>query len=448
MTIPSYDKSSVQSILNYAKRLTGKSLSEVVDLPPEIENARNRGDLGSLVERYFFQHLPPNNHEPDFADAGLELKTTGVVKDSRGGFRAKERLVLTMIHYPSIVNESWEDSTFLRKCRLMLILFYLYSKELPVAKRKFVLQPMLYQIPEADLNVIKRDWESIKAKVMNGKAHELSEGDTFYLGACRKGSGGEREALQNQPFSREKARTRAFSFKQSYLNSLIAGHSEGPMLLKEDSGATLEEATLRKLRPFFGMTVEDMRKETGFSSLKASYKSLKPDIIRRILRNDSLENLSGNVEVPELEKAGIEIKTVTLWNNGVPKEHMSFPGFKFMDIVNESWLDSSFCEKIEKKFLLVVFRRDINGIERLVKAGYWNMPYEDRQEAMKVWEETRRRVAIDAKNLPKSSESRVAHVRPKARDGRDKIPTPQGEMHVKQCFWLNREYIGEIVQRL
>jgi DNA mismatch repair protein MutH len=149
--------------------------------------------------------------------------------------------------------------------------------------------------------------------------------------------------------------------------------------------------------------------------------------------------------VPELEKAGIEMKTITLTNTGRPKEHMSFPGFRFMDIIHEEWADSNFNEKIEKKFLLIVFQLDDFGDERLIKAGYWNMPYEDRLEARRVWEETKRRVAVNAKDLPKVGESYLAHVRPKARDGNDKIETPQGDMHVKQCFWLNQSYLSKVV---
>lgn len=448
MSPAKYDKTSIQSILEYASRLTGKSLSDIVELPSDVVNARNRGDLGSLVERYYFEHLPPNNHEPDFAEAGLELKTTGVVRHASGGYRAKERLVLTMIRYESIVEEEWETSVFYSKCRLMLILFYLYTKEIPVHQRKFVLHPMLYQIPSNDFLVIKRDWEHIRSKVISGKAHELSEGDTFYLGACRKGSGGERESLQVQPFSSVRARTRAFAFKQSYLNALITGHSEQGSLFREDEESTLDEATLVRLRPFYGWKVSEIAQKIGLNRAPEGYKSLKADLIRRVLAGEHQRTSKEVPQVPELEKAGIEVKTITLGSNNLPREHMSFPGFKFLEIVNEDWWDSSFCEKLEKKFLLVVFRRDESGEEKLLRAGYWNMPYMDRQEARRVWEETKRRVALDVMNLPKASESHIAHVRPKAQNGKDKIPTPQGGLHVRQCFWLNREYIGEVVRNI
>ena len=57
-----YDKTSVESIYEYAKKLTGKSLAEACFVPAQIANARNRGDLGSLVENFFFEHRPPSNH--------------------------------------------------------------------------------------------------------------------------------------------------------------------------------------------------------------------------------------------------------------------------------------------------------------------------------------------------------------------------------------------------
>ena len=49
-------------------------------------------------------------------------------------------------------------------------------------------------------------------------------------------------------------------------------------------------------------------------------------------------------------------------------------------------------------------------------------------------------------NLPKKSESTVAHVRPHGRDGDDRLPLPDGRMMTKQCFWLNNSYIAEQIK--
>jgi DNA mismatch repair protein MutH len=434
----SYDKTSVESIHEFAKQLTGKSLREVVYIPTALINDRNRGDLGSLVESFYFQHRPATNHGPDFPEAGLELKTTGVVKKSDGSYRAKERLVLTMINFESIVGEVWEGSSLLGKCRLMLILFYLYRKELPVVDRIFVLDPLLYSLPNEDLEIIKSDWEFIKKKVESGKAHELSEGDTFYLGACRKGSGGEGEALRKQPFSDEGAKARAFSFKPSYMNKLIGERASSVKSLGVGLNLSFQEATAIRFYPFVGMSIEEISVLLDHHKKSLNHKGFHRELALRILAH-------GKDLPPELTKAGIEMKTVRIQQNGRPREAMSFPGFKFLDIVNEEWEKSSFFERLERKFLFVVFQTGPDGIERLLKVAYWNMPYEDRLEAMRVWEETKRRVALDATDLPKSSESLVAHVRPKGRNGNDVIPTPQGGMHLRQCFWLNAGYLEQVI---
>jgi DNA mismatch repair protein MutH len=434
---PGYQKESADSIYGFALLLTGKSLSEVVDLPENLENLRDRGKLGTLVEKYYFKHEPPNDHNPDFPIAGVELKVTGVIKHKRGNYVAKERLVLTMINYDHIVKESWESNTFYNKCKKMLIMFYLYTREIPVVERKFVLTPLMYEIPEIDLPVIKSDWEKIQKKVLEGKAHELSEGDTFYLGACRKGAGGVKEKLRSQPFSTVGAPSRAFSFKQGYLSRLIVDTQEDSTL-----GVTpkisIEEATHLRFAPFLGMSIEDLSARLNHHKRDKNHKNFHREIATKILTG-------GGSSVSELVKAGIEMKTVRLKNDGKPRESMSFPAFNFLEIASEIWEESSFFEKIERKFLFIVFKLGDDGVERLEKAGYWNMPYEDRLEAERVWRDTQKRVAINAHDLPGMTESHVAHVRPKAKDGNDKGLTPQGDMRTKQCFWLNASYVAKVI---
>jgi DNA mismatch repair protein MutH len=431
-----YDKTSVESILKFAQLLTGKTLNEVVTLPEQVQNLRNRGELGGLVEAHFFE-LPPTTANLDFPEAGLELKTTGLKIGSKGKYQAKERLVLTMINYLKIAEEDWESSTFYSKCKLMLILFYLYEGGIPTYDQRFVLDPLLFDLDNHDAEVIRRDWEFIKEKIVSGRAHELSEGDTFYLGACRKGAGGEGEKLRPQPNSPEGAKARAFSFKPSYMNLLIEGHA-GKSRVLDTAKMSFEEATYQRFRPYLNMPVQEISTKMNYFKSGPNHKGFLRDLAVRILSR-------GGSNVPELDRAGIEMKTIRLRQNGSPRESMSFPSFKFMDIINEEWEESSFFEKLESKFLFIVFREDENGVERLDRAVYWNMPYLDRQEAQRVWADTKRRVIVDATDLPKTSESHVAHVRPKARDKNDTLPTPQGTYHVKQCFWLNSLYIKAVL---
>lgn len=465
----SLDKTSVVAICQHAKALVGRTIAEAVPGLESKINKRNKGDLGLLVERYYFEHDPADLNEPDFDEAGLELKVTGVVARRDGGLRAKERLVLTMINYETIVDETWETSKFLNKCKLMLILFYEYDKTKDTLTRRFVLEPVLHrlnrpkmrtgkdelkkfetfeiEIPDEDLNTIRRDWEKIQKKVRQGLAHELSEGDTTFLSACRKGSGGSDEPLRHQPFSEQGAKARAFSLKPAYVNRLINGvvrgsggeRAEALPQAPRSSRRTFEESVLDGFSNYLGLTLGEITKNLGYHRSPKGYKSFHREVAKRIL-------LGGAIGISALDIEDIEMKTIRVSREWKPNEAMSFPNFKYLEIVNERWEDSTFCEKLEKRFLFVVFRKDNKGVERLAKVFYWNMPYRDREEARRVWLRTKKCVAKDARFLPTSSDSHVAHVRPKARNSRDRELTPQGTMLVKKCFWLNRDYIASVLR--
>jgi DNA mismatch repair protein MutH len=435
-----YDDASVESIVSYSESLTGHSLAEIVTLPHGVTNQSNKGNLGGLVEAHFFD-LPPTSSGIDFPRAGLELKVTGLVPGGKNTYKAKERLVLTMINYMEIVEERWDDSTFFKKCRLMLILFYLFERDVPAINLKFILKPFLFRLEKHDLETVKRDWDFIRNKVLEGKAHELSEGDTFYLGATRKGAGGPNEALRKQPNSPIMAQSRAFAFKQKYMNLLLSGEQKNTFSLVTEVQSSIEEATYKRFERFLGHSVEEISKSVGYFKSGPNHKAFLHDLSKRILGG-------GTHVVSELEKADIELKTIRLTKTGRPRESMSFPAFNFQQILLQDWEDSNFFEKLEKKFLFVVFQEDKNGVERLLLVSYWNMPYEDRLEAKRVWEETKLRVSLEQLPLPKAIESYVAHVRPKGQNKLDTQVMLSGSFWGKQCFWLNASYIMAVIQSI
>ena len=440
----------------------GRNLAQSTDLPPTVVNARNRGDLGRLIEIYYFDHNPPNDHNPDFVEAGLELKTTGIVdykKPHKSGamLRAKERLSLASINYRTIVNESWETSSLIKKCNLMLIIFYKYDKNVSVVEQLFHLKPALItlistqlnqnsreldfilknalKISEKDLQTIQRDWEFIRKKIIDNKAHELSEGDTFYLGASRKGSGGADEALKKQEGTDIGAKSRGFAFKQNFLSKLVQGHSKNEVSLGIGKELTFEEALSNRFEDFIGLSESEISQKLDYFTNSKSRKWL---LSKRILAR-------GGQQIEEFAKAGIQMKTVSLTKSGGSREDMSFPAFNYIELSNQDWEDSDFSYQIETKFLFIVFKEDENGEDRLQKVMFWNMPFEDRMEAMRVWEDAQRRVNINARDLPKKRESKVAHVRPHARNKKDVEITPQGDWLEKKCFWLNGAYIAKVV---
>ena len=79
----------------------------------------------------------------------------------------------------------------------MLLIFYLYEKGVSKWDLRYI-YTVIWQLPEKDLLIIRQDFETIVNKIKKGETHELSEGDTDYLAACRKGQKGEKP--RKQPF--------------------------------------------------------------------------------------------------------------------------------------------------------------------------------------------------------------------------------------------------------
>jgi DNA mismatch repair protein MutH len=433
-----YDERSVQSIVDYAGRLIGRTLAEVVDLPDSVSESKGKGKLGQLVEKYFFEIQPPNSHAPDFPEAGLELKTTGVVKGPKQPFLAKERLVLTNINFNTIHLESWESSTLLTKCKLMLLLFYLFDSEVMEIDRKFVLEPTLMNLLSLsanDLAQIVSDWNYIREKVASKRAHELSEGDTTYLKACRKGSGGVDERLASQPNTDVRAQTRAFSFPASFISRhLREGFPNEPSLLSAP-GQTVEQATAQTLTPYFGMLVAEISSDLGWASKS---KRLHWELVTRMLTG------TGSKPV-ELEKAQIQLRTITIDSKGVPTENFPFLAFDYLELAKEEWENSGFADDLEQRYLLAVFEKDAAGVKRFKTAGYWTMPFGDRTLAKDVWAITRGRVLDGNYQLPKRTDHPIAFVNTHARNASDLVPTPLGGWEKRRSFWLNRHYLAHVI---
>lgn len=441
MVSPRFDPASPESILDYAEQLVGHTLREVLDeLPPQIDFSSHKGGFGTTLERHYFGYEPNSNPEPDFAEAGIELKATPL-KTVRGKLVAKERLVLSMIDYMTIASEEWESSTFLKKNSHLLLVFYLH--EAGKDPRDFAIKIVrLWDFPEEDLEIIRQDWQKIVSKVRKGLAHELSEGDTLYLGACVKGAKG--TDRRPQPHAAEDAKPRAFSLKASYMNSIIAdslglASAVRPIAAAEVAeGASFEDTIAARFTPYIGMAADDIAARFGLRT-NPRPKSFYALLTKRIL------GLGDKELAAEFVKADIQVKTMRLRPSGLLKEDISFPAFKYVDIVGQEWGSSDLRDALSKRFFFVIYQLDREGTPHLEGTRFWTMPIEDLDTlARECFEETVLRVREDqAEYLPKKSENRAVHVRPHGRDSRDVIPTPAGTLVCKKSFWLNGRYIKE-----
>lgn len=454
-----YIKSSKESIENYALNLKEKTFKDVLLNDPNItnedrsllfeyyNNPRSKGSLGQLIEKHFFFYDINSKSEADFNEAGVELKVTPYTIKANGDLRAKERLVLTIINYM----KDYEEEDFLRshvyeKCALMLLIYYLYEPNKD--RLDYVINYIkLFQIPEEDLEIIKNDYKIIIDKIKKGKAEEISEGDTNYLGACTKGDNA--NSLREQPFSDKKAMQRAFCLKNSYmsyiLNHYIVNKTEkyesvikDAKILKEQ---TLEQYIISKLQPYYNQDIEFLKHKFNIP-YQASNKSFT-----YLLAKGMLEVVNEKIE--EFEKANIKIKAIRLRPDGMPKESMSFPTFKYTEIVKEDWLDSELYETFSTtRYLFMIYQYLDENTLIFKKAMFWNVPEKDlNTEIKRVWEDTVKKIRNNEyDNLPKISESPILHVRPHARNAKDTYPTLDGKKAIKKCFWLNANYIKQQIE--
>lgn len=446
-----YDDSDPRSILDFARKLIDRTLRPFVEGQTDSPAyRRHKGRFGNLVEKFYFGVEPNSRAVADFPRAGVELKSSPIkLLKSKKEFRAKERLVLGMIDYDSIVGERFDLSSFIKKNACILLIFYQWQKDLSLLDYPIRIVDLwsLLDLPDEDQKIIRDDWERIRKKVDDGLAHELSEGDTLYLGACTKGI--DSSKVRSQPNSRTKAKGRAFSLKQGYVNVLlqrdygVAKLDVEPIVASVTEyaeGETFEDKVIAKLRPFMGLTDVEIAKRVRFD------KSASPKHFHAILTNRMLGVKTAKVE--EFEKAGIVTKTVRLNRRDTPEEDISFPYFKYKELVKQDWETSDFREALERRYLFVVYRRQEDGSQRFETAFFWTMPAEDKEgDAYKVWKETVRRIRDGkAGSLPKKSDNPVAHVRPHASNKADTDETPDGRRLTKKSFWLNAGYIKRQIE--
>ena len=460
-----YDKSNPASIEAYAQKLIGKTFRQISDeddgtsiitdktgtdygTAEVSQTKRNKGNLGQLIEEKFFHYSCNSDSRPDFSEAGVELKVTPYKKNKNGTLSAKERLILTMIDYFTVVNENFEESHVWNKSRLILLVYYLYQQDIKQNLDYKIGYTRLFTPPEQDIKIIKHDYEIIVEKIKNGKAHELSEGDTLYLGAAPKASTS--KDRRKQPFSDIPAKPRAFAFKNSYmtyvLNTyIVPGKQTYEPIIVGEAQDSFEDYVVNKIDSYRGQSVENLGLKFDVN-LEKKPKNLEAMLAYRML------GIKGN-HAEEFEKANIVIKTIRIGNNGKIKESMSFPTFKFKELISEKWEDSTFGNYLrETRFLFVVYKFDSDGALRLKGCQFWNIPYDDLENDVRhVWEKTVHVLkeglkiqvinGINYNNFPKASENRVCHVRPHAQNANDTYELPDGRRYPKQCFWLNIIYI-------
>ena len=487
-----YDDRDQNSIFEYAKKLEGMTFQDIFDeynkslqknyvnyyeeglgiadiglqynAPVTETNTNAKGQLGNFLERYYFGYNPNSNQDADFLKTGIELKQTPIDVKKNGDYTAGERLSITNISYNEPVEDNFYKSHVWSKIKLILLVQYLRDKSLD-RMQYTIMFVNLFTPPKEDLNIITQDYQLIISKIKDGRAHEISESDTLYLGACTKGSTAEKSTVAQFYGNHIPAKKRNFCFKRQYMDYVLHVYVLNNNVPYE---SIIDNNNLSLTTSFENQIIGLINKYVGKSDkelcelFNVDYNKNKAQWITLAYR---MLGIKGN-KASEFAKANIIVKAIRIEENGNITESMSFPTIKFKEFAKQEFEDSDFCHYFEEtKFLFVVYKS--NGQNYFLKgAQLWNMPYSDLYGDAKIgWESIRNKIKngitftikneIVKNDLPKKKDNRILHIRPHAQRSawklnngfekgniqKDADELPSGEWMTTQSLWLNNTYV-------
>ena len=434
---------TIEELLSYTEAIKGKTFKEI-DSEHLLENTtnlkRNKGILGHVVESGFYKYPINSNPQADFDKIGVELKVTGYKKNKKGEKSAKERVSLSKIDFNKIVNEDYEYSKLIYKNKKILFIWYFYEKGKDIGDF-LITDYQLYDMSQ-DEETFRNDFYIIKEKVKSGRAHELSEGDTSYLGACTKARTSKDRT--RQPYSSILAKPRAYSLKNSYMTGIL--NSIGTTIsFDTNEFKTVEEYVLSKLRPYIGKNQLDILEEiTGNTYTEKIPKNLNKMITDLIIgKDDELE------EKHDLfKKTSHIIKNSPITPKGTYRERMSFRNLTLSEFEDE-WEDSYWKLFFDETTILNILwkepkagskngERILEGVNRISfnddDLDYIEISYNMVKEAIEKED-------VSLLPYPNSFENQILEIGPKGQKSDDAYNTFFNNDTTKTCFFLNKKVL-------
>ncbi len=433
---------NIEELLKYTEKIKGHTFRDF-DKNRKLEKnlKRNKGVLGQIIEEGFYGYPLNNSAKADFDELGVELKVTGFVKNKNGTVSAKERLVLSKIDFNSIVNEEFNFSKLLFKNRKLLIIWYEYEKDKHPAD--FVIKDFqLYDMDEhGDITIIKNDFEIIKQKVIDGEAHELSEGLTSYLGACPKGIDG--FDVTSQPKSTIMAMKRAYTLKNSYMTGVLRAIN---FAFENDKVEykTIEEYVFAQISKFIGKTQMEIYEEV----FKNKYETKIPKNLNKMI-SDKIIGKDGELQYknPLFSKINYVIKNIPINEQNYPLERMSFRNLVLSEF-EEEWESSTWKNYFEEvTFIVLLYEGNLkirNGFrvfKDIKKITFNSDDIEMFGRTYNMVRETIQTHDISKLPYPKVIDGQVLEVAPKGRKNDDAYNHFFDKDVTKVCFMIDKDFL-------
>jgi DNA mismatch repair protein MutH len=471
-----YDHTDEESIMERARMLKGKTIGFVEEHSPytkENINKKNKGKIGNYIQKNWFGIPVNNSPEPDFEEAGIELKACPIIYKKTKGFETDQRTKICVINYMALYRENWENSHAKKKLNKILFVFHERQESHEEMFDKKILDVALWELSkEQQIKVIENDWQIAFNKNYEGKSHELTE-TLFKILTTSGATGGETingEKYQvEQPVKDFKpyAKLRAFSLRWNFTNQFWLEHTKPNSFesitssLELSSSDNYELVLVNAISKYEGKTMGEIA--NMFNTSIPGGKAAVPSIIKLAIGFKSVKS-----KIKEFEQLGILVKTFPVRSSDMrPWEAVSFPAFKIKEFTEEIWEESTFLNQIGK-IMFVPFSAEKSDTKakdkKLNKPFFWS-PNSDEIELIKYeWEaykaQASKKLNIFKKpgkykkgykeiitNLSNESETKIIHIRPHGRDSDDRDEDHFGTSVVKQSFWLNKDFLQKILIR-
>ncbi len=426
-----------EELINFTNKLLNKRVKDVfTDEQINSQNINNKGKLGHLIEKFYFEYDLNNQKSPDFSDIGVELKVSPINILKNGNYSPKERIKLTQLNLNDVINnKNIKDSETWNKIKKTLIIWYVNSKEFN--NNQFKIIKLLELEKQVEFKEIENDWIRIREIIKNGEAHKISESTTNYLGLARNGTG-KNEKKISQPFSEEKFYKRAFTLKTKFLRKILQINEDIfdiHSITKEIIGKTIGELALKnnvnieKRKDFAAAAIAKYFDATKFGKLSDKIYEENGDFFT--FKTISLTKMKDDVWKIN-EEFGFNLNIIEDMRN------------------NNEWIDSNFSKAFENKFIIFLYEFDRKNRSKSKIIDVKEITFDDDEinEIKKTYEEFRYRYhngeLVDGNknvNFIKKSDNKKLHIRPGARDSKDTFTTPTGEVATKCKIWANKEMI-------
>ena len=434
---------TIEELLKYTEAIKGKTFKEI-DSENLLESTRNlkgnKGILGHVVESGFYKYPINSNPQADFDEIGVELKVTGYKKNQKGEKSAKERVSLSKIDFNKIVDEDYEFSKLIYKNKKILFIWYFYEKDKDIGDF-LITDYQLYDMSQ-DEETIKNDFYIIREKVKSGRAHELSEGDTSYLGACTKARTSKDRTVQ--PYSPILAKPRAYSLKNSYMTGIL-NSIDSIVINDTNEFKTVEEYVLAKLGPYIGKSqLEILEEITGQTYNEKIPKNLNKMITDKIIGKD--DELAEKHDL--FRKTRFIIKNSPLTPKGAYRERMSVRNLTLSEF-EDDWEDSYWKLFFDETSILNILWKEPraeskNGeriLEGINKISFNDNNLDSIEISYNMVKEAIEKEDIGLLPYPRTFEGQILEIGPKGQKSDDAYNTFFNKDVTKTCFFLKKDIL-------